>query len=106
MQVLTLQAIPKQEFTVSLDGTLYDIAILATAGCMSANISRNGVVVESGARCVAGQPLINYADLEDGFGNFIFLTGNNNQDLPDYTQFANSQTLVYASPAELAAVRA
>lgn len=105
MQTLSLQAIPNQEFTVSLDNTLYDIRIVETAGCMSVDITRAGVIVEQGARCVAGQALINYATLEGGFGNFIFLTGNNNTDLPYYDQFGTTQTLIYASAAELAAVR-
>ena len=105
MQTLTLQAIPNQEFTVSLDGVLYDVRLIETNGCMSVDIMRAGVVVELGARCVAGQALIDYAVQENGFGNFIFLTGNNNTDLPYYDQFGTTQTLIYASAAELAAVR-
>lgn len=105
MLTLDVKNIPNQSFSVALDNTLYDLRIIETNGCMSVDITRAGVIVEQGARIVAGQPLINYSALEDGFGNFMFLTGNNNNDLPYWDQFGATQTLTYASAAELALVR-
>lgn len=103
MQTIPLQAIPKQSLTIVLENVLYDIALKETAGCMSVDIDRAGERIVSGARCVAGQLLLNYEALEDGFGNFLFLTEG--EDLPYWDQFGNTQTLMYASAEDLAAVR-
>lgn len=104
MQFIQLAVLPKQRFSISLDNTLYDIALIETNGCMSANITRGGepTAVVSGFRCVAGQ-LIIPEDREAGLGNFFFLT--NAGDLPFWDQFASTQVFGYASPADLAAVR-
>jgi hypothetical protein len=77
---------------------------LETGGCMSANITRGGepTPVISGYRCVSDE-LIIPEDRENGFGNFMFLTTEG--DLPWWEQFGTTQLLLYASPAELAAVR-
>ena len=46
-----IQAIPNQEFSITLNGNVYDIGIGATAGVMSVSISLNGtLLVESLAR--------------------------------------------------------
>lgn len=103
MLTLALQAIPNQSFTVVLDNVLYEIGIIETNGCMSLNLTRANVVVLSGQRCVAGQLLIPYRAEEAQSGNFMFLTANN--DLPYWDQFTATQTLIYASNAELEAVR-
>ena len=102
MQVLPIQAIAKQAFSVVLDGVLYDIAILETNNCMSLNVTRAGVDIADGRRAVAGQ-LILARNEEGGLGNFFFLTQNG--EIPYYTSFNVSQSFLYASVAELDAVR-
>lgn len=104
MNVIALQAIPKQSFPVTLNGTSYIIDLLETNGCMSMNVTRAGEVVALGQRCVAGQLVLPYLSMEDGQGNFLFLTQND--ALPSYDQFGLTQTLLFASNAELLAVRA
>lgn len=104
MQTVGLVKLPKQEFSVVLDNTLYQIALLETNGCMSANITRGGEpsAIISGWRCVAGE-LIIPQNRELGFGNFFFLTKDG--DLPYWDQFETTQVFIYASPEEIAAVR-
>jgi len=99
---LNLQQLPKQSFSAVLENTLYELAIIECAGIMAANISRAGTVLVSGARIVAGQ-LILPLDKEGGLGNFMILTDSG--DLPWWESFGTTQTLIYASAAELAAVR-
>ena len=101
MQTIALQTLPKQQFTVVLDGLLWDVTLKVAAGVMCADVSRAGVVLVQGGRCVAGQ-LLFPSDLEAGYGNFMFLTDAG--DLPGWEQF-DTQTLVYASAAELAGGR-
>lgn len=94
---------PKQSFTVVLDDVLYDIAVLETNGCMSLNITRAGERIVSGQRAVTRQLVLPYASLEDAAGNFMFLTQND--ELPAWDLFTTTQAFVYASNAELLAVR-
>lgn len=103
MLVVALQAIPKQSFTVVLSDLLYDVDLIETNGCMSMNVTRAGEVVAAGQRCVAKQLVLPYAALEDGLGNFLFLTQNN--ELPYWQLFTSTQALLFASNAELEAVR-
>ena len=98
-----IQAIPNQEFSITLNGNVYDIGIGATAGVMSVSISLNGTLLVESLHAAACAPLIPAEYLEDGDGNFMFLTANN--QLPNYTQFNVTQSLLYFSAAELAAYR-
>lgn len=103
MIVMPLQSIARQSFSIVLDNTLYALAVLETNGCMSLNIDRAGVRVLSGQRCVAGQLNIPYKIQEAMQGNFLFETAND--DLPYYDQFGLTQTFIFASNAEIQAVR-
>lgn len=103
MEIIALQAIPKQVFNIVLDNVLYEIGIIETNGCMSMNLTRGGVDILDGQRVVAGKLCIPYPPLEADSGNFMFLTQNN--DLPYYDQFGLTQSFLYASNAELEAVR-
>lgn len=98
-----LQPIPNQQLTVVLDGVLYDLTIRETNGCMSMDVARGGEVVVEGQRIVAGTPVLPYVSLEGSFGNFVFLTEAG--DLPFYDQFGVTQTLVFATAAEIGAIR-
>lgn len=100
MKQIALEAIANQSFSIRLDNRRYDIIIKETNGVMSVSIARDNVQIVQGARIVAGFPLINYQYQESG--NFIFLTEN--EELPDYTKFKSTQTLLYASAAELAVI--
>lgn len=103
MQTLTLQAIPSQQLTAVLDSILYNLALRLSNGCMFVDITRAGLPVVSGQRIVAGEPFLPYVVLEGSFGNFIMLTLDG--DLPDYTQFGLTQTLVWATAVEIGAIR-
>lgn len=105
MQVIPLiNTTPRQQITITLDNILYDITLVAVQDCMYATILMNNVTVVSGMRCVPRRPLIPYIYLENGGGNFSFMTAND--DNPWWDQFGMTQDLLYASAAELAAARA
>ncbi len=104
MQALQLQNIPNQQFTVTLDGVLFDMTFRAVDDCMYCDISANGNPVVSGARCVAGYQIMPYVYQEGVTGNFSFLTAN--YELPWWEQFGIDQFLIYATASELASVRA
>lgn len=100
MRIITLAPIPNQSFSIRLDDERYMLVFKETAGVMSCDISRNNVQLLSGQRIVAGSPLIPYRYQIKG--NFIFLTEN--EELPEYSKFGSTQTLIYASIAELEAI--
>ena len=98
---IPISSVPSQSFPVTIDNNLFVIGIRYTSGVMSVSISINGVDVIDNIRAVAGSPLIPSQYQENG--NFMFLTQN--FQLPIYTQFNVSQSLIYLSPSELAAYR-
>jgi hypothetical protein len=101
MLQLPVQALPNQEFQAVLDGNSWDFIIRSTNGIMSTTLALNGAVVVQNARCVAGSFVIPSRYEESG--NFLFLTANN--QLPDYTLFGSTQSVIYVSAAELAVFR-
>lgn len=102
MIIVPLAAVPNQSLSMRLGNDFYNLVFKIANGIMAVDIARNGVVILSGQRVVAGTPIIPYSYLESG--NFIFQT--NNGDLPNYLQFGITQILIFASQAELEAIRA
>jgi hypothetical protein len=109
MIIIPIQAIPNQSLTIQLEDLNFFIRlrscntnpqVLGTA-IVSISIAINETVIIDNQRMVPGWPLIGYQYLENG--NFYILTEND--DYPDYTQFGNTQYLIYASATELEALR-
>lgn len=100
MQEIPLSSEPNQSFTLRLDGTRYGLTLKEANGCMVADVEIDGVVVLTGQRIVAGTPIIPYRYIQ--VGNFVLLTTDD--ALPDYREFGSTQSLIYASPVELAAL--
>lgn len=104
MKLIPINSIPKQNLQVVLGGNLFDLNIILTQNVMSMDItSETAGVSVLGQRCLAGQLVIPFQNLEKGAGNFMFLTSDD--ELPDYENFNITQNLFWASDAELAAVR-
>jgi len=97
-----LQQEPNQSISVTLDGNFFNIVIKQAFDAMYVTISINSVLTISNVRAVTGTPIIPYEYLENG--NFIFLTLNN--ELPFYTQFGITQSLVYLTAEEVAELKA
>lgn len=100
MDVIPLTAEANQEFTVRLSDHRFTLRIKEANGVMVADVTIDDVLRLSGTRVLAGEPIIPYEYLAEG--NFIIITDGD--ALPDYTQFGVTQTLVYLSAAEIAAL--
>lgn len=100
-QAISLNAIPNQNFRFNSDSNSFDITLKATAGCMSMSVDINGQDVIDNVRCVAWRVIIPSVYQENG--NLMFMTQS--LQLPWYTQFGISQTLVYFSQSELSSIR-
>lgn len=98
MQTVPIQAIPVQTFTyIDPSNNIWDIGIRNVAEQMAFSFSRNGVVLIQNCCAVAGYRLVPYDYLEDG--NFVLITQN--YQIPDYTQFGTTQTLVFLEQSEI-----
>lgn len=103
MQHIPLQAIPNQQFPITLDSTLFDITLRTIQDRTYVDITVNNTVIVLGQLCVPGFQLIPSRYMEGLTGNFAFVT--NNDAYPIYSEFEVTQFLLYASAAELAAAR-
>ncbi len=101
MMEIALQPVANQSLTVQLDGARYAFTIKEANGIMVVDVSRDEVLLLSGTRLLAGAALIPYEYLESG--NFVMFTEND--DLPYYPEFGNSQKLVYLTAGQVAALR-
>ncbi len=106
MQILTLQNIPNQEQTITLDQVKYILTFRTIGWRTYATININGAATNAvdGAQCMPNEAILPYRYLETPGGNFVFDTPND--EYPLYTQFGITHRLLYASVAELAAYRA
>lgn len=98
MRTISLDAVPNQQLSVTLDDNRWDITIKECNGVMCATLTLNDVLLLSGQRMVAGSPVIPYKHMQ-GDGNFWLLTEND--ELPYYNRFGVDQEFVYASPGEI-----
>ncbi len=99
--VIPLQAVANQQFTVVLDGDNYNMTFKALDQVMAVTISRGGVVLLTNQRVLAETPLMPYRYLETG--NFVFIAEG--PEIPFYTAFGVTQTLLYFTADELRAIR-
>lgn len=102
MNNLSLQQIPNQAFSITLDGDRYVISIVETSGVMSVSISRNDVAIIENVRATAGTFILPYEYEENG--NFLFF--NINEEIIYYPNFGNTQNLIYLSVDDLNYLRA
>lgn len=100
-QGVPIQAIPAQQFQITLDNNVFDITLKEADGIMAMSVQINGVDTIDNLICAAAAPIIPARYLETG--NFMFLTAN--AQLPYYEQFGVTQSLVYFTASELAAFR-
>ncbi len=102
MQTIPIQAIPQQTFSyVDPSNNTWSIGIRNVGMQMAFSFSRNGVVLIQNVCAVAGYRIIPYDYLETG--NFVLITKS--FQIPDYTQFGTTQTLVFLSEADILAFR-
>lgn len=97
MQTIALDTVPNQSLFVRLDDARYRIELKDIGGRMAATIERDGVPLVTGARVVAGFPLLPHRYMWNGYGNFIFVSDG----VPYFEDFGSTCTLVYASEAEI-----
>jgi hypothetical protein len=101
MMQVPIQAVPNQSFSIILDNNQWAILLKTVDSATVVSLSLNGNDVLDSARAVSGS-LIIPSQYEES-GNFLFVTSNS--QLPLYTLFNVSQSLLYVSAAELAAFR-
>lgn len=100
---IELQQAPNQSFSIDIDGVTFDIT-LKTASYTVADVYIGSDLVISGVRVMPYRPIVPYEYLEQGAGNFFFVTDNG--EYPSYSEFGMTQSLVYLTAAEVEALNA
>lgn len=97
MRIVPLASAPNQSFTLTIDGVRWALALKEARGVLCVDIVRDGVILLSGTRALAGEALIPYRYLQTA--NFIFVTVGD--EMPDWSEFGRSQVLVYVTQEEI-----
>lgn len=97
MEIITLQALPSQTFTLQADNNVYDITLKEVGGVIGFTLYVNNILVLSNSRAVSGELCIPYVYLQSG--NFLISTLND--ELPNYLEFGITQNLIYFSLSDL-----
>lgn len=103
MQIIDLDQVPNQAFSVTLDGNRWDFVIKQAVTSMIADVTLNDERILSGQILVAGTPIIPYQHMQ-GSGNFLIITEF--EELPNWERFGVDQQMVYASAQEIAEIQA
>jgi hypothetical protein len=104
MQIVPIQALARQQFTITFDKLQFDITLTNINGCTYATILRAGVPIVAAALCVSGFQIMPSRYMEGTTGNFAFDTPNDEN--PYFENFGITHFLLYATADELAAARA
>tara|TARA_R110000851_G_scaffold60415_6_gene139474 strand:- start:792 stop:1115 length:324 start_codon:yes stop_codon:yes gene_type:complete len=102
MELISIDAIPSQQFNTTLSGNNYSIKIYSIDGHMSYDLSINAVSIISGFKMVNDVPLLAYSHQEVS-GNILLQIAED--EIPDYTRFGLSQFLYYLTEDETTAYR-
>tara|TARA_R110002126_G_scaffold121631_2_gene263194 strand:- start:186 stop:509 length:324 start_codon:yes stop_codon:yes gene_type:complete len=102
MELITIDAIPSQSFTVTLGGNNYELKIYSIDGHMSYDLSINSAQVIAGYKMVNDIPLLAYPHQELS-GNILLQIAED--EIPDYKKFGLSQFLYYLTEEEKTAYR-
>lgn len=99
MRDIPLEPIPNQSLSVTIGDNRWDITVKWCGSVMAVDLTLNDLPILQGQRVVAGSDVIPYMHLQVA-GNFFFITEND--DLPYWGAFGDTQRMVYLTPEELA----
>lgn len=103
MELIPMQAIPRQSLSVVLEGNRWGIRVYEVTGCMACDFTLNDEPLINGVRAVADFQLLPYRYQQiAGGGNFAFYTGRDNTELPWWSDFGITCGLIYATSLEIA----
>lgn len=102
MLQIPLQAVPRQELTMTIGQNRWLIRVVQCGDMMLCDFSLNEVMQIQGVRAVPAQKLLPYQYLQErGGGNFAFLSAANNTQIPWFEDFGNTCFLIFATSEEI-----
>ena len=90
---------PNQKFDIVLDGQTFTLSLRTIQDYTLIDISINGTRIISSSKCVDGSLIIPAKYLQNGFGNFFFVTIND--EYPYFEEFGANHFLWYLSSSEI-----
>lgn len=100
--LISLEAIPNQEFSVTLGGHSYDLRIFSTVDSMAYDLSIDDEIVIQGFKFVNEVLMLPY-EYQQLNGNLLLVVPED--ELPDYENFGSTQFLIYLDADETEAYR-
>lgn len=100
--LISLEAIPNQEFTVTLGDYSYDIRIFSTNGSMAYDLSIDDEIIIQGFKFVNEILMLPY-EYQELDGNLLLVVPDD--ELPDYENFGSTQFLIYLDADETESYR-
>lgn len=101
MLTIPLQAVPNQSFSLQINNNNYDLVVRDCGNVMAVDVAINNVVIVIGVRAVPRNFILPYRYLENG----NFLITSMDDEYPDWRKFGLEQFMIFASQAELNALR-
>lgn len=101
MQIVPLDAVAAQKFTISLSNQACQIELYQKVQGLFINISVNDVLIIGGVLCLNQVRIVR--DLYLGFAGDFFFNDSQGSDDPVYTGLGTRFSLIYVSPEELPA---
>jgi hypothetical protein len=101
MMSVPLQQLPNQSFSILLDSNQWDFLLKTVEDSTVVSLTLNGTDLLDSAKAPAGAFII--PSIYEESGNFFFVTQS--FQLPYYTNFNVTQSLIYISATELATLR-
>jgi len=99
---IPISSLPNQELSFTLDDASWVVVLKSTKTSLLATIIKEGKTLVENARAVAGEFIIQYPYLGAG-SNFFIQTSNG--EIPYYTEFNNTQFLIFMTADEVQGVR-
>lgn len=100
---IDLLAEPNQSLAVMLDGARFELTIKDAGNCMAIDVVRDNEVIVRGQRALCDYPVIPYPYLRGKFGNFIFISEED--EIPNWNHFGKTHFLCYVTAEEIAAIK-
>ena len=102
MNEIPLQSLPRQSLTVTLAEQRWDIRVVLAGHDMYMDFVLDNEPLITGIRALPGVGLLPYRHLvEKAGGNFMFITDDDSNEIPHYSKFADTCSLIWYTTEEV-----
>lgn len=100
--IIAIAKLPNQSLDIELTGLNLLLTLKASTDGLLVTMQQNDFIIIEGLRVVVNSPVLQSAYLFNQYGNMILVSDND--ELPNYRNFGDSQRLLWYSPLEINAL--